>query len=93
MDYKIDPDLLRKYIAGIDLTKLRTDVGNYGFGSEFDDAASPRISPHNERDLAKRAKIGASFDGLNVLTKSRAQDIEQIMALLIMRGSVNHDNL
>ena len=93
MDYKIPPDLLKKYLEGIDLTKLRKDVGNYGFGSGFDDDRISRISPHNERDLAKRAKIGASFYGLNVLTKSRAQDIEQIMALLIMRGSINPDNL
>ncbi|GEM_PF-5542543 len=43
--------------------------------------------------LAKRVKLGASCEGLNVFTKFRAQDIEQILTLLIMRGDVNPDNL
>ena len=88
MTYKIDPYSFKKFLDGIDWTNLKKDSGR-----ELDVGMDPRTIPYHERDLAKRVKMGASFDGLNVLTKSRAQDIEQIMALLIMRGSINPDNL
>lgn len=88
MTYKIDPDLFKKYLEGIDWTNLKKDSG-----MGLDTGMNPQINSYNERDLAKRVKMGASFDGLNVLTKSRAQDIEQIMALLIIRDSINQDNL
>ena len=42
---------------------------------------------------ARRAKVGASCNGLNEFTTARVRDIEKIIALLIMRGSVNPDNL
>ncbi|MEK6900529.1 MAG: methyltransferase domain-containing protein, partial [Nanoarchaeota archaeon] len=50
-------------------------------------------SQTNEYKLANKVKLCASFEGLNVFTKSRAEDIEQIMLSLIMRGDVNTDNL
>src|SRR3989338_11575582 len=42
---------------------------------------------------ARRAKVGASCNGLNEFTTARVRDIEKIIALLSMRGSVNPDNL
>ena len=84
---------LRKYFEGIDWSMYKTDYNNSDLGILPNVDRSPETAPYNDRNLAKRAKIGASFDGLNVLPKSRAQDIEQIMALLIMRGSINPDNL
>ncbi len=78
MDYKIDSELFRKYLEG--------------FNSPASGELSFKQKP-SERDLASRVKMAKSFDGLDVLTASRAKDIEQIIALLIMRGSVNPDNL
>ncbi len=78
MDYKIDPELFRKYLEGF----------NSPTSGEF-----PFKQKLSGRDLASRVKMAESFNGLNVLTASRAKDIEQIIALLIMRGSVNPDNL
>ncbi|MDD5649890.1 MAG: methyltransferase domain-containing protein [Candidatus Nanoarchaeia archaeon] len=46
-----------------------------------------------EGNLASRVRPIKSFDGLNVLNISRARDIEQIITLLIMNGSINPDNL
>src|SRR3989344_675209 len=78
MNYKIDTELFRKYLGGF----------NSPTSGEFSFKQTP-----SERNLASRVKMAKSFEGLNVLTASRAKDIEQIIALLIMRGSVNPDNL
>lgn len=85
MEYKIDPDLIKKYLEGIDLTKLENNPRPF--------STSPTFGRDNSQNLASRVRMKSSFDGLNVLTASRARDIEQIIALLIMRGSLNPDNL
>tara|TARA_Y100000310_G_scaffold335631_2_gene418142 strand:+ start:1068 stop:1793 length:726 start_codon:yes stop_codon:yes gene_type:complete len=53
-------------------------------------AISPKV---DKGELAKRIKLGASFEGLNAFTKFRADDIEQMITILIMWGSINPDNL
>jgi len=60
--------------------------------NRFDYEVLPSKKP-SESELAARVKMAKSFDGLNVFTKGRARDIEQLMALLILRGSVDPDNL
>jgi len=92
MDYKIDPEILKKYLEGIDFNTFGKGFCNSDSGAKTPFPAGSDFSVSGE-NLASRVKMAKSFDGLNVLTKSRAQDIEQIMALLIMRGSINPDNL
>ena len=92
MDYNIDPEILKKYLEGIDFSTFEKGFGNYVSDAEMSFPASPDFSVGG-KNLASRVKMAKSFDGLNVLTTSRAKDIEQIMALLIMRGSINPDNL
>ena len=95
MEYKIDPDLIKKYLEGLDLSKFKGDFGSDSYSNPPDYGMQPRNSDFSMggENLAVRVKMAKSFDGLNVLTTSRSKDIEQIMALLIMRCSVNPDNL
>lgn len=91
MKYKIDPDLIKKYLE-LDLSKFKTGVGSSAYSNPagYEDKSPFSTSREN---LAARVRMAKSFDGLNVLTASRAKDIGQIMALLIMRGSINPDNI
>ncbi len=95
MEYKFDPDLLKKYFEGLDLSELKGGFGSSSYSNPHDYGIQPTNPgfPMGGGNLAARVKMAKSFDGLNVLTASRAKDIEQTMALLIMRGSVNPDNL
>jgi SAM-dependent methyltransferase len=95
MEYKIDPEQLKKYLEGLDLSKFKEDFSSAPYSNPPDYGIQPRNTDFSlgGENLAARVKMAKLFDGLNILTASRAKDIEQIMALLIMRGSVNPDIL
>jgi len=98
MKYKIDPDLLKNCFKDIDLSKLKRDFSGSLYPSLHYNKMKPPFSaiPYlstGKENLAARVKMAKSFEGLNVSTASKAKDIEQIMALLIMRELVNPDNL
>ncbi|MBR9705093.1 class I SAM-dependent methyltransferase [Candidatus Pacearchaeota archaeon] len=75
--------LLRKY----------KDVGYCTLDLDIGKSAISEPTRTSEANLASKVKMGASFDGFDALRTFRGKDIEQIMALLIMRGSINLDNL
>lgn len=89
---KFDSEMLKKYLECIDFSTFGKSFGDYNSGAKIPVPAGSDFSVGGE-NLASRVKMAKSFDGLNVLTTSRAQDIEQIMALLIIRGSINPNNL
>lgn len=64
-------------------------VANYDPSKEYTSEAEET----EEQKLAGRVKMYASLEGLNVFIASRVRDLEQLIALLIMRGSINPDNL